>query len=83
MRLECRVEVLRSIPEVFAFISSPENLPLWISGVSGAKRTYSGPMGLGATFETTHAPGGRTRKGPDERAMVMVEVKGGKWTLAP
>ncbi len=51
MRLASRVRIHRPIGEVFEFVSSPEHLPLWASGVSGAERTHPGPVGLGATFE--------------------------------
>ncbi len=54
MRLESRVMIHRPIQEVFEFVSEPEQLPLWASGVSRAERTYRGPMGLGATFELLH-----------------------------
>ena len=51
MRLQSRVRIHRPIQEVFEFVSSPKQLPLWVSGVSGAQRTYPGPMGPGATSE--------------------------------
>ncbi len=59
MRLQSQVRIHRPIREVFEFVSSPEHLPLWATGVSGAQRTYPGPMGVGAAFElrqngTTH-----------------------------
>ena len=61
MRIGTRVTIHRSIREVFDFVSAPENLPLWTAGVAAATRTRPGPIGVGATFETTHAPGGRPR----------------------
>ena len=51
MRFQGRVTIDRSVREVFAFVSRPEHLHLWASGVSGAERTRPGPMGVGATFE--------------------------------
>ena len=60
MRLESWVRIHRPIGEVFEFVSSPEHLPLWASGVSGAERTFPGPIGLGATFELLQD--GRTDK---------------------
>ena len=51
MHIETRVTIDRPVREVFEFISCPENLPLWASGVSGAERTRPGTMGVGATFE--------------------------------
>ncbi len=61
MRIGTRVTIHRSIREVFDFVSAPENLPLWTAGVSAATRTRPRSIGVGATFETTHAPGGRPR----------------------
>ena len=60
MRLESRVRIHRPIGEVFEFVSSPEHLPLWASGVAGAERSHPGPIGLGATFELLQD--GRTDK---------------------
>ncbi len=54
MRLQSRVKIRRPIQEVFGVVSSPEHLPLWTSGVVGAKRTHPGQMGLGSTFELLH-----------------------------
>ena len=54
MHIVMRVRIHRPIREVFEFVSAPEHLPLWVSGVSRAERTYPGPMGLGATFEVMH-----------------------------
>ena len=55
MRIASRVEIQRSIQEVFAFVAAPEHLPLWAAGVAGAARTAPGPLGLGATFALRQA----------------------------
>ncbi len=51
MRFQGRVTIDRSVREVFEFVSLPEHLHLWASGVAGAERTCPGPVGVGATFE--------------------------------
>ena len=55
MRIVSRVEIQRSIQEVFAFVAAPEHLALWAAGVAGAARTAPGPLGLGATFALRYA----------------------------
>ena len=55
VRITSRIEIQRSIQEVFEFVAAPEHLLLWAAGVAGAARTDPGPLGLGATFALRHA----------------------------
>jgi uncharacterized protein YndB with AHSA1/START domain len=56
----------RAPAEVFRFLSEPEHLVDWRSGVQSARRTTDGPMGVGATFEQIVLHDGRTEVQPSE-----------------
>lgn len=50
MRDEHTILIDRPIAEVFAFVSNPANLSLWLVGVHGTEKVSPGPLGLGTIF---------------------------------
>ena len=50
VRFERTVAINQPASRVFAFVSDLENDPVW-SGASGMRRTSTGPIGVGTTFE--------------------------------
>ena len=57
MRVVSSVEIRRPIAEVFGFVSEPEHLPEWASGVASAGRISGSLMGLGARFKEVVSSG--------------------------
>lgn len=51
MRVAARVEIKATPEEVWAFITVPENGPLWQEGAIWTRRTTEGPIGLGTTMD--------------------------------
>ncbi len=49
IKIEINLEINRSLPEVFAFLTDHENDSKWRSGVIESKKTSEGPVGVGAT----------------------------------
>jgi uncharacterized protein YndB with AHSA1/START domain len=47
-RIEVSVVINRPIEEVFAYVTNPENEPLWQSGVLESELVGEGPLGVGA-----------------------------------
>ena len=45
-----RARIDRSIEDVFAYVSSPENLPHWNSAVRAVRRTSAGEDAVGSTY---------------------------------
>jgi uncharacterized protein YndB with AHSA1/START domain len=56
----------RPVEEVFAFMSSPENYPKWVSGSSDVTITSAGPIGVGTTYRTVLTFLGRRMEGEVE-----------------
>ncbi len=53
IREELSVVIERPVEEVFAFVTDPENEPLWQSTSLETERTSGGPVGVGSTFRNT------------------------------
>lgn len=47
IKIENNVQINRPVEEVFAFVSSIDNLPLWAGPVTEAKQISDGPIGVG------------------------------------
>jgi uncharacterized protein YndB with AHSA1/START domain len=60
MRVENTRMIARPIEEVFAFLAEPENNELWMSVVIGTKRTATGPVSIGETYQHSVKFLGRT-----------------------
>jgi uncharacterized membrane protein len=58
------VTIHQSVEQVFAYVSDVEHGPLYRSDQRSARKTSSGPMGVGSTFLTsrTWLRGGRTNE---------------------
>jgi uncharacterized membrane protein len=56
---EVSTVIYRTIEEVFAFLSNPENSPKWSSGSSDVTMTSAGPIGVGSTYRTVRTVLGR------------------------
>ncbi len=61
--LEISTVINRPVEEVFAFASNPENFPKWVTGSSEVKKTWAGPIGVGATYRTVLTVLGRRMEG--------------------
>ena len=53
LHIESDVWIDQSPIEVFDFISEPENIPRYVSGIISAQKVSEGPMGVGAQATTT------------------------------
>ncbi len=60
MRFENTRMINRPIEEVYEFLANPENNPEWMSVVIDTKRTATGPVTTGETFQHTVKFLGRT-----------------------
>ena len=59
IRITHTVTIDRPITEVFAFASTPANLPQWQTHIQRARTTSAGPLRVGATFREESEIGGR------------------------
>ena len=59
IRIAHTVTIDRPITEVFAFASTPSNLPQWQTHIQGARTTSAGPLRVGATFREESEIGGQ------------------------
>lgn len=50
IEFEDELEIRRPRRDVFAFLSDQEHLPAWNGGVTRARRTTPGPIGVGTTY---------------------------------
>jgi uncharacterized membrane protein len=64
--LEFGVLIDRPLPEVFAFLSDPLNLPRWQSSVRQVKALSEGDVGPGSSFALTSEMLGRKIDGTME-----------------
>ena len=62
IRIKHTVSIDRPITEVFAFASTPSNLPQWQTHIQRARTTSAGPLRVGATFREETEIGGRPVK---------------------
>jgi len=53
IKIERTITIHRPVEEVFAYLSEVEHGPRYISGQREARKTSSGPMGIGTTFATS------------------------------
>ena len=58
-RLAVAVDIRRPVPEVWAFVTDLKNSPRWTRSGSELRQTSAGPMGVGATIESTRRVLGR------------------------
>ncbi len=58
-KLEVTVVISRPIEQVFAFVTDPEKMSLWMSDLVEAKQTSEGPVGVGTTASAVANPLGR------------------------
>jgi uncharacterized protein YndB with AHSA1/START domain len=87
-RVERSVRIAAPIDEVFDYIADLDNLAEWQSGVTTARRTSDGELGVGATALVTRelmgqrmeAPLTVTEHEPPRRLAVASEVSGVKAT---
>lgn len=84
VKFEHSIVINRPVDEVFAFVTNPENDPLWIQSTQKAKQTSDGPMGVGATLSSQSRFLGRNV----ESAVVVTEYelnrkRTGKTTSGP
>ena len=94
-RVEHSVRIPAAPEEVFAYVGELDNLAEWQSGVTTARRTSPGEMGVGATAtvsrelmgQSMQAPLTVTEHDPPRRLAVASEVSGVKalatFDLAP
>jgi len=64
--LELSIVINRPVEEVFAFVSNPENNPMWSSVSKEVKITSAGPIGVGTTYRSVVAFLGRRMEGEVE-----------------
>jgi uncharacterized protein YndB with AHSA1/START domain len=58
-KIEVSTVIDRPIEEVFAFVTDPEKMSLWMSDLVEAKQTSEGPVGVGTTASAVANPLGR------------------------
>ena len=62
MNFETTVRIARSVDDVFAFVSDPDNFPQWNSAVQAVRKTSEAGPGVGATYMMERElPSGRAR----------------------
>ena len=64
--IEITTVINRSVEDVFAFASNPENIPQWSSSGSEVKITSAGPIGVGTTYRSVVTFLGRQIEGEVE-----------------
>jgi len=53
-------DIARPAPEVFAFVTDPDNLPAWRTNTVSVRREDDGPLAVGSRLREVHrGPGGR------------------------
>jgi hypothetical protein len=53
MKMTAGLQINCPVDQVFAFVVNMEHLPRWARGVVAARRTTSGPEGVGTTYQIT------------------------------
>ena len=66
MRYENTVTIDRPVADVFAYMTSLENLPAWQDAIVAATPTSTGPQGVGSTYSATAHVMGRDLDGSGE-----------------
>ena len=59
MELSTSIMIKRPVEGVFAFVTDPEKMSLWMSELVEAKQTSEGPVGVGTTVSAVANPLGR------------------------
>ncbi len=66
IEFENTIRIDRPVPEVFAFLANPENLPKWNYYILEVRKISSGPVGVGAVYHQITAG--------DEQDLVIAEL---------
>ena len=82
-RIEVGIVINRPIDDVFEFVSDPENVRLWQSGVLESRQTSEGPMGVGATYLEVRQSLGRRMESNSEVTRYERNAKLGSSTSEP
>lgn len=53
IKIEHSVVINRDLENVFKFLITPENNPIWQSGITKSRKTSDGPIGVGSTAQDT------------------------------
>ena len=53
IKIEHSVVIKRDLEDVFNFLITPENNPIWQSGITKSRKTSDGPIGVGSTAQDT------------------------------
>lgn len=59
MNITTRLEIGRSVPEVFAFVADQRNAPQWQTGLHEVRQLTDGPIGVGTEHEFVRTFAGR------------------------
>ncbi len=58
IKIEHSVVINRDLEDVFKFLITPENNPIWQSGITKSRKTSDGPIRVGSTAIPTNSVGG-------------------------